>query len=76
MPQIDLLQKLTSSPKSPNEPYELNEHLNIILESLRCKADEDGQNKILQTDDWAEMLSHIIDCMNLEQFEEVEIRIL
>ncbi len=33
------------------------------------------RNKLLQTNDWAEILSHIINCMNFEQFEEVEIRI-
>ncbi len=33
------------------------------------------RNKSLQTNDWAEILSHIINCMNLEQFEEVEMRI-
>ncbi len=28
-----------------------------------------------QTNDWAEILSHITNCMNLEQFKEVEMRI-
>ncbi len=32
------------------------------------------RNKLLQTNDWAEILSHMINCMNLEQFEEVEMR--
>ena len=27
------------------------------------------------TNDWAEIVSHIINCMNLEQFKEIEIRI-
>lgn len=31
----------------------------------RDKADDDGQNKLLQTNDWVEILSHIINCINL-----------
>ncbi len=32
------------------------------------------RNKYFKTNVWAEILSHIINCMNLEQFEEVEMR--
>ena len=42
--------------------------ITLLLETLRFKtATSDA--------DWAEILSHIISCMNLVQFEEVEIRI-
>ena len=34
-----------------------------------------AENKLLQRNDWAEILSFIMNCMNLEQFEKVEIRI-
>ena len=38
-------------------------YTNILL-------DDGGQNKLLETKDWVEILSHIINCINLEQFEE------
>ena len=36
---------------------------------------DDNTTATAETNDWAEILSHIINCMNLEQFEEDEIRI-
>ncbi len=37
---------------------------------FRTATRDDAAEKLLQTNDCAEILSHIINCMNLEQFEE------
>ncbi len=38
-------------------------------------CDDDAETNYFTTNDWAKILSHIMKCMNLEQFEEVGIRI-
>ncbi len=47
----------------------------IVDYIINILVDDGGQNKLLETKDWVEILSHIINCINLEQFEEVERRI-
>ena len=60
-----LLQLLLSSSSSSSS---------LFLETLRFKT-ATRDDDLVQTNDLAEILSHTINCMNLEQFEEVEIRI-